>query len=102
MVEVGRDPKDFDIRPSQQHGQRAGVVGVSTEVGIEVNAHAHDDVSDLLDNISSANGPGSQGMARTAHCMFKNEAGLFGPMWLIHGSRVGAGAARSKGPGRLC
>src|SRR5437870_982696 len=45
MVEVGRDPDDFDIRPSQQHGQRAGIIGVPTEVSVKVHAHAHNDAS---------------------------------------------------------
>jgi hypothetical protein len=35
----GRDACDLDACPAQQHGQGAGVVGVATQVCVEVNPH---------------------------------------------------------------
>ena len=33
------DARDLDAGPAQQHGQGAGVVGVATQVCVEVNPH---------------------------------------------------------------
>jgi hypothetical protein len=36
----GGDPDEVDAGPAEQHRQRAGVVGVATQVGVEVDQHA--------------------------------------------------------------
>src|SRR5207244_1072309 len=38
-VDRRRDPDDLDARPTEQQRQRAGVVRVASEIGVEMNAH---------------------------------------------------------------
>jgi len=38
-VEGRRDRGQFEVRPAEQHGKGAGVVGVAAQVGVEVQEH---------------------------------------------------------------
>ena len=39
-IQVGRDPNDLDLRPAKQHGNRARIIGIPAEIGVDVYAHA--------------------------------------------------------------
>lgn len=38
-VDGRRDADELDVRPTEEHGQRAGIVGVRAEVGVEMYPH---------------------------------------------------------------
>ena len=38
-IDGGRDADDLDVGPAEQHRERARVVGVGTEIGVEMDAH---------------------------------------------------------------
>jgi hypothetical protein len=50
-VDGGGDPNKLDIGPAQEHGHGAHVVGVSTEVGVQMNPH-HQSFEYLARNIN--------------------------------------------------